>query len=232
MSSTDLVRDLRLLESAVAARDAATNWQPVARRSNLPSERKQRRPALLQQLARKRGIVLKLMPSGMERHERNSSWLNRKRGELDWRIEWLFTSPSGSHIALLPNERACESAVTVSLLRSAVDSARLRESGLRHKLRPFADMLTRLHHLLQQARTHHDEGESNNETKDAESKARAEHSNEHQRGCGGMLSLELLNGGDEAEEGEDINEYVQSPLKTVLQGREIIEFPTIRVRLL
>lgn len=266
MSTSDLVRDLKLLEGAIATRDGATRWQPQQRQSNAPRSSKQRRPQLLQSAALKRNISLQLMPSGMERHERNTSWINRKRrNEIDWRVEWVLVSDdcnSKSNLAFSPlsqsahphsapthvlaelvSERAHESSNLCSLLWNTVHTARLRGSGLRHRLRRFADVLASPDTSQRQQQTERDntqeircaeQDEAHDVSDDCTSVAEgnAAGSSAKRAAPEYSVSFELLKDGSLQRSGLVLGEGESAgTLRDALDGKEVVEFPTIRVRL-
>ena len=84
-------------------------------------------------------VKLLLMPPGMNRHERNTSYLDSKTRILHWRIEWEFAhienSSTVKHIVV--TENAHHEETWSSLLGIHLDECATGKADLRHNLRYF-----------------------------------------------------------------------------------------------
>ena len=90
-------------------------------------------------------VKLLLMPPGMSRHERNTSYLDSKTGILHWRVEWEFAQIENSstvkHIAV--TENAHHEKTWSSLLGIHLDECATGKADLRHNLRYFCEAFSR-----------------------------------------------------------------------------------------
>ena len=98
-TDADLVSDYRFLEDALLEKDRAKRWRPRFRPGSDAAARADRAPAaiktvdLLTQKAADRGVQLFCMPDGMARRVANTTFYDRKRDLMQWRVEWLFHGP-------------------------------------------------------------------------------------------------------------------------------------------
>jgi hypothetical protein len=99
-TDTDMVSDYRFLEEALLEKDRAKRWRPQYGVGSGAAARADRPPAaakviaLLTQQARARGVEVFCMPDGMARRVANTTFYDRRRDLLQWRVEWLFHGPS------------------------------------------------------------------------------------------------------------------------------------------
>lgn len=95
-TDADVVSDYRFLEEALLERERAKRWRPQYGIGSGAAARSDRPPAtakviaLLTQQAKARGVELFCMPDGMARRVANTTFFDRRRDVLQWRIEWLF----------------------------------------------------------------------------------------------------------------------------------------------
>ena len=99
-TDTDVVSDYRFLEEALLEKDRAKRWRPQYGMGTSAAARSDRPPAaakviaLLTQQAQARGVELFCMPDGMARRVCNTTFYDRRRDLFQWRVEWLFHASS------------------------------------------------------------------------------------------------------------------------------------------
>lgn len=102
-TDADVVSDYRFLEEALLEKDRAKRWRPQFGGGSGAAARSDRPPAaakviaLLTQQAKARGVELFCMPDGMARRVSNTTFYDRRRDLLQWRVEWIFhATPSNT----------------------------------------------------------------------------------------------------------------------------------------
>lgn len=110
-----LVSDYNLLEEMLRQTESAKRA-----RSTLGLPKNEMHPAMkaLQHQAKMRDTTLMYWPHGMSKRKSNSTFFDRKRKCIFWRIEWIF---EGTEIRLL-NARADENSTLQSLLAKHLES--------------------------------------------------------------------------------------------------------------
>lgn len=89
------------------------------RRDDAPRNRDVRRIAQLRAAARRRRIVVRLMPPAMSRHRANTSHFDRRRNCIVWRIEWRIAYDDDAGLATGRRQ--------ASIIESGADNLPLRE---------------------------------------------------------------------------------------------------------
>ena len=114
-TDADVVSDYRFLEEALLEKDRAKRWRPEFAAGSDAAARADRAPAaaktiaLLTQQARARGVELFCMPDGMARRVANTTFYDRRRDRMQWRVEWLFHAGARD-----PDPSAAASATTTT----------------------------------------------------------------------------------------------------------------------
>ena len=104
-------------------RKATTDWNETGPLSGLinpdvPADWLSRFPVAVQMFAEysaKRGVALTLLAPGMSKRARNSSYMDKKKDTMYWRVEWMF--PSATVPVAHTEERADEKKSLFALLR-------------------------------------------------------------------------------------------------------------------
>ncbi|KAL8001453.1 putative Zinc finger, HIT-type [Plasmopara halstedii] len=105
---------------------------------DIPSDWLARFPTAVQVFAEhavKRGVALTLLPSGMSKRVRNSSYMNTKANTMFWRVEWAF--PSAEVSMSLFEERANEQYTLCALLQKYLNPS-MENVATRGKLKKYA----------------------------------------------------------------------------------------------
>ena len=151
-TDADVVSDYRFLEEALLEKDRAKRWRPefaagsdAAARGSRPGGAKT--IALLTQQARARGVELFCMPDGMARRVANTTFYDRRRDRMQWRVEWLFHAGARD-----PDPSAAASATTTTRIVARAEDAKLDENialgdALRAHLVSGPGRAARLHEL-------------------------------------------------------------------------------------
>ena len=142
-SDADVVSDYRFLEETLLEKDRAKRWRPQYADGSDAAARSERAPAsrkviaLLTQQAKARGTTLLCMPDGMARRVANTTFYDRRRDVLQWRVEWLFHGISSASAVEIPdaNDDADADAAVDAVVAAAAAAAaksRGRESRRHH----------------------------------------------------------------------------------------------------
>ena len=128
-TDADVVSDYRFLEEALLEKDRAKRWRPEFAAGSDAAARADRAPAaaktiaLLTQQARARGVELFCMPDGMARRVANTTFYDRRRDRMQWRVEWLFHAGARD-----PDPSAAASATTTTRIVARAEDAKLDEN--------------------------------------------------------------------------------------------------------
>ena len=152
-TDADVVSDYRFLEEALLEKDRAKRWRPEFAAGSNAAARADRAPAaaktiaLLTQQARARGVELFCMPDGMARRVANTTFYDRRRDRMQWRVEWLFHAGARD-----PDPSAAASATTTTRIVARAEDAKLDENialgdALRAHLVSGPGRAARLHEL-------------------------------------------------------------------------------------
>jgi len=90
MGDREMFSDIALLDDIKRVRDVARKSRPIPPRKDLPHFLKN-----LRFQARKRGVRLLFLQPGMKRRGENTSFHQRAKDQLFWRVEWQFAAPDG-----------------------------------------------------------------------------------------------------------------------------------------
>ena len=82
---SSIVADITFLDDVKRVRDVARRSRPIPPRKDLPHFMKN-----LRYQARKRGVRLLFLQPGMKRRKENTTFYNRSKDQLLWRLEWHF----------------------------------------------------------------------------------------------------------------------------------------------
>ena len=93
LGDRELFSDISFLDDVKRVRDVARRSRPIPPRkeNNLPHFMK-----TLRFQARKRGTRLLFLQPGMKRRSENTTYYNRAKDQLFWRVEWHFASVEGA----------------------------------------------------------------------------------------------------------------------------------------
>jgi hypothetical protein len=218
-TDADLVSDYRFLEDALLEKDRAKRWRPRFRPGSDAAARADRAPAatktvdLLTQKAADRGVQLFCMPDGMKRRVANTTFYDRKRDLLQWRVEWLFHGPRA------PRDAGDEKKKPTPVARAEdakVDETATIGSALRAHFAPGPGNAARLHELRRfrslQERTNKNGNENENETS--------------------SIGIFLAAEGRRADDPRFHRLALDSTLRENLNGKRVLEFPTLHVAVL
>ena len=217
-TDADLVSDYRFLEDALLEKDRAKRWRPRFRPGSDAAARADRAPAatktvdLLTQKAADRGVQLFCMPDGMKRRIANTTFYDRKRDLMQWRVEWLFHGPRAPR-----DEEKKEKKKPTPVARAEdakVDETATIGSALRAHFAPGPGNAARLHELRRfrslQERTNKNENE--NETS--------------------SIGIFLAAEGRRADDPRFHRLALDATLRENLNGKRVLEFPTLHVAVL
>jgi hypothetical protein len=217
-TDADLVSDYRFLEDALLEKDRAKRWRPRFRPGSDAAARADRAPAatktvdLLTQKAADRGVQLFCMPDGMKRRVANTTFYDRKRDLMQWRVEWLFHGPRAPR-----DEEKKEKKKPTPVARAEdakVDETATIGSALRAHFAPGPGNAARLHELRRfrslQERTNKNENE--NETS--------------------SIGIFLAAEGRRADDPRFHRLALDATLRENLNGKRVLEFPTLHVAVL
>lgn len=218
-TDADLVSDYRFLEDALLEKDRAKRWRPRFRPGSDAAARADRAPAatktvdLLTQKAADRGVQLFCMPDGMKRRVANTTFYDRKRDLMQWRVEWLFHGPRA------PRDAGDEKKKPTPVARAEdakVDETATIRSALRAHFAPGPGNAARLHELRRfrslQERTNKNENENENETS--------------------SIGIFLAAEGRRADDPRFHRLALDATLRENLNGKRVLEFPTLHVAVL
>ena len=219
-TDADLVSDYRFLEDALLEKDRAKRWRPRFRPGSDAAARADRAPAatrtvdLLTQKAADRGVQLFCMPDGMARRVKNTTFYDRKRDLMQWRVEWLFHGPRAPRDE---EKKEKEKPTPVARAEDAkVDETATIGSALRAHFAPGPGNAARLHELRRfrslQERTNKNENENENETS--------------------SIGIFLAAEGRRADDPRFHRLALDSTLRENLNGKRVLEFPTLHVAVL
>ena len=219
-TDADLVSDYRFLEDALLEKDRAKRWRPRFRPGSDAAARADRAPAatktvdLLTQKAADRGVQLFCMPDGMARRVKNTTFYDRKRDLMQWRVEWLFHGPRAPR-----DEEKKEKNKPTPVARAEdakVDETATIGSALRAHFAPGPGNAARLHELRRfrslQERTNKNENENENETS--------------------SIGIFLAAEGRRADDPRFHRLALDATLRENLNGKRVLEFPTLHVAVL
>jgi hypothetical protein len=220
-TDADLVSDYRFLEDALLEKDRAKRWRPRFRPGSDAAARADRAPAatktvdLLTQKAADRGVQLFCMPDGMKRRVANTTFYDRKRDLMQWRVEWLFHGPRAPR-----DEEKKEKNKPTPVARAEdakVDETATIGSALRAHFAPGPGNAARLHELRRfrraQERTNKNENEDENETEVS-------------------IGIFLAAEGRRADDPRFHRLALDATLRENLNGKRVLEFPTLHVAVL
>jgi hypothetical protein len=217
-TDADLVSDYRFLEDALLEKDRAKRWRPRFRPGSDAAARADRAPAatktvdLLTQKAADRGVQLFCMPDGMKRRIANTTFYDRKRDLMQWRVEWLFHGPPRDE-----EKKEKKKPTPVARAEDAkVDETATIGSALRAHFAPGPGNAARLHELRRfrslQERTNKNENENENETS--------------------SIGIFLAAEGRRADDPRLHRLALDATLRENLNGKRVLEFPTLHVAVL
>ena len=217
-TDADLVSDYRFLEDALLEKDRAKRWRPRFRPGSDAAARADRAPAatktvdLLTQKAADRGVQLFCMPDGMKRRIANTTFYDRKRDLMQWRVEWLFHGPPRDE-----EKKEKKKPTPVARAEDAkVDETATIGSALRAHFAPGPGNAARLHELRRfrslQERTNKNENENENETS--------------------SIGIFLAAEGRRADDPRFHRLALDATLRENLNGKRVLEFPTLHVAVL
>jgi hypothetical protein len=168
------------------------------------------------------------MPDGMARRVANTTFYDRRRDLMQWRVEWLFHAP---HAEWMPNDESTDSKTRLKRSPAAraedakVDETTILETALRkHLAAGPGNAAARLHELRRFVAVDRERSKKKN--------------------TGGSAAT---GGGSESEksiavffaaEGRPANDpryhrlNVQKSLRDNLRGKSVLEFPTMHVAVL
>ena len=218
-TDADLVSDYRFLEDALLEKDRAKRWRPRFRPGSDAAARADRAPAaiktvdLLTQKAADRGVQLFCMPDGMARRVANTTFYDRKRDLMQWRVEWLFHGPpTARDDDEEKNGRVgVEKVAPVARTEDAkVDETATIGSALRAHFAPGPGNAARLHELRR--------FRSLRERRKAETPA--------------TIGIFLAAEGRRADDPRFHRLALDATLRENLNGKRVLEFPTLHVAVL
>ena len=218
-TDADLVSDYRFLEDALLEKDRAKRWRPRFRPGSDAAARADRAPAatrtvdLLTQKAADRGVQLFCMPDGMARRVANTTFYDRKRDLMQWRVEWLFHGPpTARDDDEEKNGRVgVEKVAPVARAEDAkVDETATIGSALRAHFAPGPGNAARLHELRR--------FRSLRERRKAETPA--------------TIGIFLAAEGRRADDPRFHRLALDATLRENLNGKRVLEFPTLHVAVL
>ena len=219
-TDADLVSDYRFLEDALLEKDRAKRWRPRFRPGSDAAARADRAPAatktvdLLTQKAADRGVQLFCMPDGMKRRVANTTFYDRKRDLMQWRVEWLFHGPPTARDA--DEGKKGKNAPVARAENAKVDETATIGSALRAHFAPGPGNAARLHELRRfrslQERTNKNENENENETS--------------------SIGIFLAAEGRRADDPRFHRLALDATLRENLNGKRVLEFPTLHVAVL
>ena len=218
-TDADLVSDYRFLEDALLEKDRAKRWRPRFRPGSDAAARADRAPAatrtvdLLTQKAADRGVQLFCMPDGMARRVANTTFYDRKRDLMQWRVEWLFHGP--------PTARDADEGKKEKTPRSRAENAKVDEtatigSALRAHFAPGPGNAARLHEL----RRFRDPARER--SLEAEGAKAPE----------GAIGIFLAAEGRRADDPRFHRLALDATFRENLNGKRVLEFPTLHVAVL
>jgi len=227
-TDADLVSDYRFLEDALLEKDRAKRWRPRFRPGSDAAARADRAPAatrtvdLLTQKAADRGVQLFCMPDGMARRVKNTTFYDRKRDLMQWRVEWLFRGPPTARDADVPGLKVSlkNSGKNTPVARAEdakVDETATIGSALRAHFAPGPGNAARLHELRRfkglpfEPRSLEAEG------------AKAPES---------AIGIFLAAEGRRADDPRFHRLALDATLRENLDGKRVLEFPTLHVAVL
>ena len=218
-TDADLVSDYRFLEDALLEKDRAKRWRPRFRPGSDAAARADRAPAatrtvdLLTQKAADRGVQLFCMPDGMARRVANTTFYDRKRDLMQWRVEWLFHGPPA------PRDAGEEKKKPIPVARAEdakVDETATSGSALRAHFAPGPGNAARLHEL----RRFRDPARER--SLEAEGAKAPE----------GAIGIFLAAEGRRADDPRFHRLALDATFRENLNGKRVLEFPTLHVAVL
>jgi len=216
-TDADLVSDYRFLEDALLEKDRAKRWRPRFRPGSDAAARADRAPAatktvdLLTQKAADRGVQLFCMPDGMKRRIANTTFYDRKRDLMQWRVEWLFHGPRAPR-----DEEKKEKKKPTPVARAEdakVDETATIGSALRAHFAPGPGNAARLHELRRFKGLPFELRET----------AKAPES---------AIGIFLAAEGRRADDPRFHRLALDATLRENLDGKRVLEFPTLHVAVL
>jgi hypothetical protein len=219
-TDADLVSDYRFLEDALLEKDRAKRWRPRFRPGSDAAARADRAPAatktvdLLTQKAADRGVQLFCMPDGMKRRVANTTFYDRKRDLMQWRVEWLFHGPRAPR-----DEEKKEKKKPTPVARAEdakVDETATIGSALRAHFAPGPGNAARLHEL----RRFRDPARER--SLEAEGAKAPE----------GAIGIFLAAEGRRADDPRFHRLALDATFRENLNGKRVLEFPTLHVAVL
>ena len=213
-TDADLVSDYRFLEDALLEKDRAKRWRPRFRPGSDAAARADRAPAatrtvdLLTQKAADRGVQLFCMPDGMARRVANTTFYDRKRDLMQWRVEWLFHGPPTARDA--DEGKKGKNAPVARAENAKVDETATIGSALRAHFAPGPGNAARLHELRRFR------------------SLREGHEAETPSTIGIFLAVE----GRRADDPRFHRLALDATLRENLDGKRVLEFPTMHVAVL
>jgi|TARA_B110000967_G_scaffold39535_1_gene39272 hypothetical protein len=240
-TDADLVSDYRFLEDALLEKDRAKRWRPTFKVGTETAARADRSPAnsktvdLLTRAASDRGTQLFCMPDGMQRRVANTTFYDRKRNLMQWRVEWLFHNSRGE-----ANETETESDLTsekdaskkskqpASAARAEdakVDETRILETAMRNHLVSGPGNAVRMHELRRLVLI-------DRETERKKAAGGRDAESEKQSGAEKSIGVFLPAEGHPANDKRYHKLDPSSTLRECLKGKRVLEFPTLHVAVL
>jgi len=219
-TDADLVSDYRFLEDALLEKDRAKRWRPRFRPGSDAAARADRAPAatrtvdLLTQKAADRGVQLFCMPDGMARRVANTTFYDRKRDLMQWRVEWLFHGPPTARDA--DEGKKGKSAPVARAENAKVDETATIGSALRAHFAPGPGNAARLHEL----RRFRDPARER--SLEAEGAKAPE----------GAIGIFLAAEGRRADDPRFHRLALDATFRENLNGKRVLEFPTLHVAVL
>ena len=219
-TDADLVSDYRFLEDALLEKDRAKRWRPRFRPGSDAAARADRAPAatrtvdLLTQKAADRGVQLFCMPDGMARRVANTTFYDRKRDLMQWRVEWLFHGPPTARDA--DEGKKGKSAPVARAENAKVDEPATIGRALRAHFAPGPGNAARLHEL----RRFRDPARER--SLEAEGAKAPE----------GAIGIFLAAEGRRADDPRFHRLALDATFRENLNGKRVLEFPTLHVAVL
>jgi len=229
----DVINDYRFLEEALLEKDRAKRWKPGYTAGTEAAQRSERPPATakivgtLTREAKTRGVELFCMPDGMARRVANTTFFDRKRNVMQWRVEWTFHASreivnADDDVDTAGDEKTIERSSSVSLRAEdpKLDESTTLLDALRVHLAPGPGRAARLHQLRRFADAM--KGATGmNAGEDAGQSAKTPE-----------LAVYLEKEGCPANDKRYHRLDVRKTLRECLEGKRVLEFPSMQVTVL
>ena len=219
-TDADVINDYRFLEEALLEKDRAKRWRPEYTPGTEAAQRSERPPAsakivaTLTREARARGVELFCMPDGMARRVANTTFFDRRRNVMRWRVEWTFHAAGEGTKKDDGGVEKCRTSIepAVTAEDAELDESTTLLDALRVHLAPGPGRASRLHRLRRFVDAIKGE--------------------EDPEGSTTALAVHMEKEGCPANDRRHYRLDAGKTLRECLEGKRVVEFPRLHVTVL